>query len=67
MSFVGFRIALDDLKTFTIVSRLFVNDVTSDTVCILFGFNMAFFPDRSQKVMRLYCWHQPLHHLEEEC
>ena len=40
--FVGFRIALEKLTTFTIICRLFVNDVTSDTVCILFRFNVTF-------------------------
>ena len=40
--FVCFRIALDNPISFTIVCRLFVSDVTSDTVCIMFRFNMAF-------------------------
>ena len=45
--FMDFCFTLNSLEAFTIIGRLFVNDMTSDTVSILFGFNKAFSPDRS--------------------
>ena len=58
MIFMDF-FTLNSLEAFTFIGRLFVNDITSDTVSILFGFNKAFSPYGSQKVMRLHCRHQP--------
>ena len=44
---MDFCFTLNSLEAFTIIGILFVNDITSDTVSILFGFNKAFSPDRS--------------------
>ena len=59
-------ITLHRFKTFTVIGNVIVYYIFRETVSILFCFNKAFPPNRSQKVMRLHCRHQPLHHLEEE-
>ena len=54
---VNFRVTLSSLKTFTVVSGLSVNNIASDTVCILLQlFDYSLSPDRSKKVMASTPW-----------
>ena len=49
-----------------VMCRLSINYVGGFTVIVTFCFNEAFSLDRSQKVMRLQCWHLPFDHLVQE-
>ena len=58
---------MSKLKTFSVVGGLPVNDIARYRKSLnCFDFDQTLSPDRSQNVKRLHCWHQPLHHIEEE-